>query len=411
MGSGIYHPVDLRSRAGVQELLVRRGWAGYGIFLGLLEVLTRTAGNRLAFPASPALLYELRVSESEIAGVLEDCIEAGILGCDGAFFWSAEVEAEVAREARLREARRVAGRRGNAVRWGAVVVSRATATEATVEAQLPEKIANGSQCDRNAIAPISEWFSSETIPNLAVGVVETKKFAVIAKRSQSDVKGGITFKERTRACTRAINSSSISDNSCTLVSSNIYKNTHNETPRIKRQKSMKINNPQTPKNGIPGTCAGGVGVVFCDQGGGSLRIEELVDEYVAGLGDTVRNPAAYKASLLRKCAIEKSTLDDIRQAVLKKRRKLDVETKLGQALENILAEQRRQKQRLDEAKLRQQEEIDRLNSLPHDELEDLEREAERQIRSFGIDPKAGNWPRVKRAHMLEIFRSRIEQKA
>lgn len=108
-----YFPHDSNARQDVKilKLRIKHGWAGYGLYWGIIEAL-RDQDN-YAFEADQPELISLAVgcSIDEITPVLNTCLEVGLLKKEDGYIFSPSLKRRMKRVDDIREKRRLAGKK------------------------------------------------------------------------------------------------------------------------------------------------------------------------------------------------------------------------------------------------------------------------------------------------------------
>lgn len=108
-----YFPHDSNARQDVKmlKLRIKHGWAGYGLYWGIIEAL-RDQDN-YAFEADQPELISLAVgcSIDEITPVLNTCLEVGLLKKEDGYIFSPSLKRRMERVDDIREKRRLAGKK------------------------------------------------------------------------------------------------------------------------------------------------------------------------------------------------------------------------------------------------------------------------------------------------------------
>lgn len=108
-----YFPHDSNARQDVKilKLRIKHGWAGYGLYWGIIETL-RDQDN-YAFEADQPELISLAVgcSIDEITPVLNTCLEVGLLKKEDGYIFSPSLKRRMKRVDDIREKRRLAGKK------------------------------------------------------------------------------------------------------------------------------------------------------------------------------------------------------------------------------------------------------------------------------------------------------------
>lgn len=137
------HPSNLRQSSGVVSLLIEEGYAGYGIYLSVLEIL-RDAPHFKYSAEAKVLAYVLHAPDvSQVERVLRNFGLFDFDG-DGLLFspWlSEQLEAYSDKKQKLQEA----GRRGAARRWSKVEDGQAIATPSVEDGQAIAILHNNTQ--------------------------------------------------------------------------------------------------------------------------------------------------------------------------------------------------------------------------------------------------------------------------
>ena len=108
-----YFPHDSNARQDVKilKLRIKHGWAGYGLYWGIIEAL-RDQDN-YAFEADQPELISLAVgcSVDEITPIIDTCLEVGLLKKEDGYIFSPSLKRRMKRVDDIREKRRLAGKR------------------------------------------------------------------------------------------------------------------------------------------------------------------------------------------------------------------------------------------------------------------------------------------------------------
>ena len=108
-----YFPHDSNARQDVKilKLRIKHGWAGYGLYWGIIEAL-RDQDN-YAFEADQPELISLAVgcSVDEITPIIDTCLEVGLLKKEDGYIFSPSLKRRMERVDDIREKRRLAGKK------------------------------------------------------------------------------------------------------------------------------------------------------------------------------------------------------------------------------------------------------------------------------------------------------------
>ena len=108
-----YFPHDSNARQDIKilKLRIKHGWAGYGLYWGIIEAL-RDQDN-YAFEADQPELISLAVgcSVDEITPIIDTCLEVGLLKKEDGYIFSPSLKRRMKRVDDIREKRRLAGKR------------------------------------------------------------------------------------------------------------------------------------------------------------------------------------------------------------------------------------------------------------------------------------------------------------
>lgn len=108
-----YFPHDSNARQDVKilKLRIKHGWAGYGLYWGIIEAL-RDQDN-YAFEADQPELISLAVgcSVDEITPIIDICLEVGLLKKEDGYIFSPSLKRRMERVDDIREKRRLAGKK------------------------------------------------------------------------------------------------------------------------------------------------------------------------------------------------------------------------------------------------------------------------------------------------------------
>ena len=139
-----YFPHDSNARQDVKilKLRIKHGWAGYGLYWGIIEAL-RDQDN-YAFEAEQPELISLAVgcSVDELMPVLETCIEVGLLVNEDGEIYSKSLKRRMEHVNEIREKRREAGRKGGMARQ----------RESTIEANVAQEESNAQANDEQMLS-------------------------------------------------------------------------------------------------------------------------------------------------------------------------------------------------------------------------------------------------------------------
>jgi hypothetical protein len=95
----------------MMTLLRAHGWAGYGMFWRVVELMRDTEGYKLERSRIQDAAYAMRADE--LPQVVETCCSIGLFVCDETHIWSARL----CRDMEGRDAQREAGRAATQKRW------------------------------------------------------------------------------------------------------------------------------------------------------------------------------------------------------------------------------------------------------------------------------------------------------
>ena len=139
-----YFPHDSNARQDIKilKLRIKHGWAGYGLYWGIIEAL-RDQDN-YAFEADQPELISLAVgcSVDELIPVLETCIEVGLLVNEDGEIYSKSLKRRMEHVNKIREKRREAGRKGGMARQ----------RESTIEANVAQEESNAQANDEQMLS-------------------------------------------------------------------------------------------------------------------------------------------------------------------------------------------------------------------------------------------------------------------
>ena len=139
-----YFPHDSNARQDVKilKLRIKHGWAGYGLYWGIIEAL-RDQDN-YAFEADQPELISLVVgcSVDELIPVLETCIEVGLLVNEDGEIYSKSLKRRMEHVNEIRKKRREAGRKGGMARQ----------RESTIEANVAQEESNAQANDEQMLS-------------------------------------------------------------------------------------------------------------------------------------------------------------------------------------------------------------------------------------------------------------------
>lgn len=133
-----YFPHDSNARQDVKilKLRIKHGWAGYGLYWGIIEAL-RDQDN-YSFDNEPELIsLAVGCSVDELIPVLETCIEVGLLVNEDGEIYSKSLKRRMEHVNEIREKRREAGRKGGMARQ----------IESTIEANVAQAEESNAQAN------------------------------------------------------------------------------------------------------------------------------------------------------------------------------------------------------------------------------------------------------------------------
>ena len=105
-----YFPHDSNARNDTKCIKLRRlkGWEGYGLFWGVIEMLREATDHRINLKAKEDICFELRITPED----LDVLFECDLLQKDAEFFFSKSLLSRMKRAKELTDLRRAAGRKG-----------------------------------------------------------------------------------------------------------------------------------------------------------------------------------------------------------------------------------------------------------------------------------------------------------
>ena len=135
------HDSNARQDTKILKLRIKHGWAGYGLYWGIIEAL-RDQDN-YSFDAEPELIsLAVGCSVDELIPVLETCIEVGLLVNEDGEIYSKSLKRRMEHVNEIREKRREAGRKGGMARQ----------RESTIEANVAQEESNAQANDEQMIS-------------------------------------------------------------------------------------------------------------------------------------------------------------------------------------------------------------------------------------------------------------------
>jgi len=136
------HDSNARQDTKILKLRIKHGWAGYGLYWGIIEAL-RDQDN-YSFDANEPELISLAVgcSVDELIPVLETCIEVGLLVNEDGEIYSKSLKRRMEHVNEIREKRREAGRKGSMARQ----------RESTIEANVAQEESNAQANDEQMLS-------------------------------------------------------------------------------------------------------------------------------------------------------------------------------------------------------------------------------------------------------------------
>lgn len=66
------HDTDARNDLNIIRLRIKKGWAGYGLFWAIIEVMAEAPQNKIKPDDIEILAYDLRADQKEIVEILEE---------------------------------------------------------------------------------------------------------------------------------------------------------------------------------------------------------------------------------------------------------------------------------------------------------------------------------------------------
>uniref|UniRef100_UPI00352BA155 DUF4373 domain-containing protein n=1 Tax=Aerococcus urinaeequi TaxID=51665 RepID=UPI00352BA155 len=136
------HDSNARQDTKILKLRIKHGWAGYGLYWGIIEAL-RDQDN-YSFDTNEPELISLAVgcSVDELIPVLETCIEVGLLVNEDGEIYSKSLKRRMEHVNEIREKRREAGRKGGMARQ----------RESTIEANVAQEESNAQANDEQMLS-------------------------------------------------------------------------------------------------------------------------------------------------------------------------------------------------------------------------------------------------------------------
>jgi len=118
MKDAYYFPHDSNARMDIRIIELRNihGWAGYGIYWGIIEVLRDQDSYRFEAEKKHLLNTCLGCAYTDLEPVLSTCVEVGLLAEKDGYLFSPSLTRRMERVDNIREKRRLAGAKGGSVK-------------------------------------------------------------------------------------------------------------------------------------------------------------------------------------------------------------------------------------------------------------------------------------------------------
>ena len=110
--SAFLHDANSRSDEKILELRSRGGWAAYGLFWAMVEMMREATAYKLSHSRIPAIALGLAVDRDALMLVIEDCISVGLFASDEKHFWAPSLLCRMEKYNAMVEKRKNAGRLG-----------------------------------------------------------------------------------------------------------------------------------------------------------------------------------------------------------------------------------------------------------------------------------------------------------
>ncbi len=115
-----YFPHDSNARHDEKVLMLRakHGWAGYGVYWALVEMMFENQDTCLRHKNISGIAVSLSTKENEIESVVETCIEEGLFKSKDDLFWSDSLRRRKQHFTSRKKSCSEAGKKGMESRWG-----------------------------------------------------------------------------------------------------------------------------------------------------------------------------------------------------------------------------------------------------------------------------------------------------
>lgn len=150
------HDYGARNDPKLQNVLMDLGCEGIGIYWCLVEMLFEQDG-KIDTDQIRGIAFNLHVSEEIVQDVVGKYgLFHVVMENDVQYFFSDSVNSRLAERRRKKEVRRMAGIRGNQVRWGGGAFANASQSDTDLSQMRQNSIAKPSLCDNNASQNIAK---------------------------------------------------------------------------------------------------------------------------------------------------------------------------------------------------------------------------------------------------------------
>lgn len=138
----------------IMELRARHGWAGYGLYWAIIELMRANTELQINTSRVAALAYGLHAEEALLRGVLDVGLEVGLFEQEGVYLFSPSLKRRIAAFEAQKQARAERARTASARRWQSRTSDTAS-PEANISSGLDAQ-ASAEQCISNATALLEQ---------------------------------------------------------------------------------------------------------------------------------------------------------------------------------------------------------------------------------------------------------------
>lgn len=111
------HDANARNDEKILMLRALLGWAAYGIYWALVEMMFEAEDSRLSLKKLQGIAAGLNINKDELEKIIEVCINEELFVADDYYFWSESLLKRKQKMEDIKEKRAKAGKKGSDKRW------------------------------------------------------------------------------------------------------------------------------------------------------------------------------------------------------------------------------------------------------------------------------------------------------